>query len=84
MRRQVLSDTVTADISPAKPSMLTMGPSGSGKTTLLTLVGALRSPCRRSVRVLDRELRGASARERRAMRLGDRVRVPGGTTCSAR
>ncbi len=36
------------------------GPSGSGKTTLLTLVGGLRSVQSGSMRVLDRELCGAS------------------------
>ncbi len=36
------------------------GPSGSGKTTLLTLIGALRSMQSGSLKVLDRELLGAS------------------------
>lgn len=36
------------------------GPSGSGKTTLLTLIGALRSAQKGSVRVLDNELLNAS------------------------
>lgn len=43
--------------------VIVMGPSGSGKTTLLTLVGALRSPQRGSVRVMETELYGASARQ---------------------
>jgi putative ABC transport system ATP-binding protein len=42
--------------------VIVMGPSGSGKTTLLTLVGALRAPQSGSVRVVGRELRGASER----------------------
>lgn len=36
------------------------GPSGSGKTTLLTLIGGLRSIDEGSLKVLDRELFGAS------------------------
>jgi putative ABC transport system ATP-binding protein len=40
-----------------------MGPSGCGKTTLLTLVGALRSIMKGSVRVLGNELTGATAAE---------------------
>lgn len=36
------------------------GPSGSGKTTLLTLMGALRSVQSGSLKVLDKELNGAS------------------------
>ena len=39
------------------------GPSGSGKTTLLTLIGTLRSVQRGSLRVLGRELFGASRQE---------------------
>ncbi|MBE9199019.1 MULTISPECIES: DevA family ABC transporter ATP-binding protein [unclassified Nodularia (in: cyanobacteria)] len=39
------------------------GPSGSGKTTLLTLVGGLRSVQSGSMRVLDRELCGASSKQ---------------------
>ncbi len=39
------------------------GPSGSGKTTLLTLVGGLRSVQSGSMRVLDRELSGASSKD---------------------
>ncbi|MEA5512686.1 DevA family ABC transporter ATP-binding protein [Nodularia sp. UHCC 0506] len=39
------------------------GPSGSGKTTLLTLVGGLRSVQSGSMRVLDRELCGASPKQ---------------------
>ena len=39
------------------------GPSGSGKTTLLTLIGTLRTVQEGSLRVLGRELYGASRRE---------------------
>jgi putative ABC transport system ATP-binding protein len=39
------------------------GPSGSGKTTLLTLIGALRSMQDGSLKILDRELKGASQKE---------------------
>ncbi|MDP5336996.1 MAG: DevA family ABC transporter ATP-binding protein [Nodularia sp. (in: cyanobacteria)] len=39
------------------------GPSGSGKTTLLTLVGGLRSVQSGSMRVLDKELCGASTKQ---------------------
>lgn len=45
-----------------------MGPSGSGKTTLLTLIGCLRSVQEGSVRVLGREVAGASEPELVAMR----------------
>lgn len=39
------------------------GPSGSGKTTLLTLIGTLRTVQEGSLRVLGRELAGASTTE---------------------
>lgn len=58
LRRQVLYD-ICAEIRTGEIVILT-GPSGSGKTTLLTLMGALRSAQEGSVRVLGRELRGAS------------------------
>jgi putative ABC transport system ATP-binding protein len=57
LRRQVLFD-VSFDVHPGEIVILT-GPSGSGKTTLLTLIGALRSAQKGSVRVLGRELRDA-------------------------
>jgi putative ABC transport system ATP-binding protein len=57
-RRQVLYD-ITAEVS-AGEIILLMGPSGSGKTTLLTLAGSLRRVQHGSVRVLGRELNGAS------------------------
>ncbi len=43
--------------------MIMTGPSGSGKTTLLTLIGSLRSTQEGSLRVLGRELCGASKYE---------------------
>lgn len=60
LQRQVLFD-IDATVEPGEIVLLT-GPSGSGKTTLLTLAGALRSAQSGSVRVLGRELRGASER----------------------
>lgn len=57
LRRQVLYE-VSADILPGEIVIMT-GPSGSGKTTLLSLVGALRSVQDGSLRILDREMRGA-------------------------
>lgn len=45
---------------PAGEITLLTGPSGSGKTTLLTLIGALRSVQTGSLKILDRELFGAS------------------------
>lgn len=47
---------------------LLVGPSGSGKSTLLTLVGALRSVESGELDVLGTPLRGASERERIALR----------------
>ncbi|PWL22258.1 MAG: ABC transporter [Synechococcus sp. XM-24] len=47
---------------------LLVGPSGSGKSTLLTLVGALRSVEEGSLQVLGQELKGASERQRVAIR----------------
>jgi len=58
LRKQVLFD-IDARIERGEIVIFT-GPSGSGKTTLLTLVGALRSTQQGSLRVLGRELRGAS------------------------
>jgi putative ABC transport system ATP-binding protein len=59
LRKQVLFD-INQDIYAGEIIIMT-GPSGSGKTTLLTLVGALRSPQFGSLRVLGKELCGASA-----------------------
>lgn len=39
------------------------GPSGSGKTTLLTLIGGLRSPQTGSLKVLGKELLGATKKQ---------------------
>lgn len=50
---------VQLDLQPGEIVLLT-GPSGSGKTTLLTLLGALRSPQKGSLRVFGQELWGAS------------------------
>ncbi len=54
--KQVLCD-VHLEAPPGRIIILT-GPSGSGKTTLLTLIGALRSVQRGSVRVLGGRWRG--------------------------
>lgn len=59
LRKQVLFD-INLEINAGEIIIMT-GPSGSGKTTLLTLVGGLRSPQEGSLRVLGRELTGASA-----------------------
>src|SRR6266700_286447 len=58
LRKQVLFN-ITFDILPGEIVIMT-GPSGSGKTTILTLVGALRSVEYGSIRVIGRELSGAS------------------------
>jgi putative ABC transport system ATP-binding protein len=68
LRRQVLFD-VSAEIRAGEIVILS-GPSGSGKTTLLTLIGALRSTQAGSLRVLDRELRGAGERVLTEVRRG--------------
>jgi putative ABC transport system ATP-binding protein len=60
LRKQILFD-VTTTIGAGEIVIMT-GPSGSGKTTLLTLVAGLRSTQDGSLRVLDRELRGARPR----------------------
>lgn len=56
LSKQVLFDN-ELDLARGEIVIMT-GPSGSGKTTLLTLLGALCSVQRGSVRVLDRELGG--------------------------
>jgi putative ABC transport system ATP-binding protein len=61
LRKQILFD-VTIEV-PAGQIVILTGPSGSGKTTVLTLIGALRSAQEGSVKVLGRELKGASSRE---------------------
>jgi len=60
LRKQILFD-ICVEIRSGEIIIVT-GPSGSGKTTALTLVGALRSAQEGSVRVLNQELNGASAR----------------------
>ncbi|MEH2089369.1 DevA family ABC transporter ATP-binding protein [Nostoc sp.] len=61
LRKQVLSN-INLEINAGEIIIMT-GPSGSGKTTLLTLVGGLRSAQSGSLRVLGRELYGASAEQ---------------------
>jgi len=58
VRRQVLFD-VALEVAAGEIVLLT-GPSGSGKTTLLTLIGGLRAAQGGVLRVLGRELVGAS------------------------
>ncbi|WP_041233441.1 DevA family ABC transporter ATP-binding protein [Cylindrospermum stagnale] len=60
LRKQVLFK-INLEINAGEIIIMT-GPSGSGKTTLLTLVGGLRSAQFGSMRVLGRELCGASAK----------------------
>lgn len=60
LRRSVLSG-IHLRVQPGEIVLLT-GPSGSGKTTLLTLIGGLRQGECGSLRVLGRELIGASDR----------------------
>ncbi|BAY07975.1 DevA family ABC transporter ATP-binding protein [Calothrix sp. NIES-2098] len=61
LRKQVLFN-INLEINSGEIIIMT-GPSGSGKTTLLTLVGGLRSAQSGSLRVLGRELCGASTQE---------------------
>jgi putative ABC transport system ATP-binding protein len=61
LRKQVLFD-INLDIYAGEIVIMT-GPSGSGKTTLLTLMGGLRSAQEGSLKILDRELRGATKQE---------------------
>ena len=58
LEKQVLFD-IDTHIEGGEIIILT-GPSGSGKTTLLTLIGALRSAQKGSVKVLGQELNNAS------------------------
>ncbi|WP_179137004.1 ATP-binding cassette domain-containing protein [Candidatus Entotheonella palauensis] len=60
--KRVLYD-INFDLMPGEITVMT-GPSGSGKTTLLTLIGALRSVQKGSVRILGQELKGLSHRQR--------------------
>ncbi len=61
LRKQVLFD-INLAINSGEIVLMT-GPSGSGKTTLLTLVSGLRSPQTGSLKVLGKELCGASQAE---------------------
>jgi putative ABC transport system ATP-binding protein len=61
LQKPVLID-INLEIYAGEIIILT-GPSGSGKTTLLTLIGALRSMQEGSLKILDRELKGASQKE---------------------
>jgi putative ABC transport system ATP-binding protein len=61
LRREVLRD-IDLTVEAGRSTFL-MGQSGCGKTTLLTLIGALRSVMEGSVKVLGRELAGASEAE---------------------
>lgn len=61
LQKPVLID-INLEIQAGEIIILT-GPSGSGKTTLLTLIGALRSMQKGSLKILDRELKGASQKE---------------------
>ncbi|MEL6463129.1 MAG: ATP-binding cassette domain-containing protein, partial [Cyanobacteria bacterium J06621_15] len=60
LRKQALFD-IDLEIQAGEIIIMT-GPSGSGKTTLLTLCGGLRSAQEGSVKVLGKELCGASAK----------------------
>ncbi len=66
LAKQILFD-VSVEISAGEIVIVT-GPSGSGKTTLLTLIGALRSAQKGSVRVLGQDLVGANERRLRSVR----------------
>jgi putative ABC transport system ATP-binding protein len=65
-RKQALFDI---DLALPRGSLtVLMGPSGSGKTTVLTLIGCLRAVQDGSVRLLDRELHGATEADLTALR----------------
>ena len=61
LRKQALFD-IDLEIQAGEIIIMT-GPSGSGKTTLLTICGGLRSAQEGSVKVLGKELAGASAKK---------------------
>ena len=58
LRKQVLFD-ISLDIYPGEIVIMT-GPSGSGKTTLLTLIGGLRSAHEGILKILGKDVCGAS------------------------
>ena len=58
LRKQVLFD-ISLDIYPGEIVIMT-GPSGSGKTTLLTLIGGLRSAQEGILKILGKDICGAS------------------------
>lgn len=60
-KKQVLHE-IDLEIDSGEIVIMT-GPSGSGKTTLLTLLGGLRSMQSGSLRLLDRELNGATSED---------------------
>ncbi len=66
LEREILAD-IDLEIDSGE-IVIVSGPSGSGKTTLLTLIGALRSAQRGSLKLLGNELRGASGRVLRTAR----------------
>ncbi len=61
LRKQVLFD-INLEINRGEIVLMT-GPSGSGKTTLLTLVSGLRSAQSGSLKILGKELCGATKKE---------------------
>ena len=61
LKKQVLYD-INLEIEAGEIVIMT-GPSGSGKTTLLTLMGGLRSAQSGSLKILDREILGATKQE---------------------
>jgi putative ABC transport system ATP-binding protein len=61
LKKQILFN-VNLEIQPGEIVIMT-GPSGSGKTTLLTLIGSLRSVQSGSLKILGKELSGATKNE---------------------
>lgn len=66
LKKQALFD-INLDIYPSEIIIMT-GPSGSGKTTLLTLIGGLRSAHEGSLKILGREMCGASKKQLQDLR----------------
>jgi putative ABC transport system ATP-binding protein len=67
LRKQVLFD-ISLEIAAGEIVIMT-GPSGSGKTTLLSLMGGLRTAQEGSLKILDREMSGASKQQLTQIRL---------------